>query len=684
MNQKTNTPEQQAQQHWVFKYFLPASVLCIVLASLLFGQIFKQASLSNLVSLTEFNNTHQAKMISRDIWPQYLANNQVNDSAVDKTLYQQIDADIRTRIKDTPVFSVRLYASEGRLLYSPDFSQVGKNVKTPTLSAALKGRSNTAHVFSEQVKNGRHVLVSYFPVVVQGSGEKKIAGAVEVNSDISNLYEQIIGYRNIIVVSTLAVLSLLFVLVVVYVRKTGHSINNQRQADRAENEERVRHVAFHDGLTGLPNRDLFCYRLTSAIAQAKRTESLLAILSIDLDRFKQINDGYGHDVGDQLLKEVSLRLADCVRVSDTVARQGGDDFRILLEGINHVDEVTQIADRIVGSVAQPVSINGHEVYSSASIGITVYPFDDVEAEHLLKDAETAMFACKKNGRNSYQFFSEDMQRANADQLVLEQKLRKALSEDEYLLQFQPVVDVSAGKMIGVEALLRWQNSEYGIVSPVKFIPILEESGVMSIVGEWVMKTACKKVKSWHDSGYEKITMAVNISVVQFRQRNFVETVKIALEESNLDPQYLKLELTESMLMDQSDVAIQKLNAVRSMGVRIEADDFGTGYSSLSYLKKLPIDVLKIDRSFVMDVNKSSDSAAIVTAISALAHSLKLMVIAEGVETMGELKFLSALNCHLIQGFLLSKPLPEADLVKILQSPDHFRNLLEDIKERQAS
>jgi len=700
MSQLNNTSGQKSDpkttQLWIVRYFMPASLLCIVFASVLFGVIFKYIALENLISLSGFNNTTQAKMMSDDIWKRHHTYFLKTESVPDQQWlgldsYHILDADIRRLITDTQIINVKLLNLKGRILYSAEKKQVGKvGQESKAVSDALKGVSFTGLYLRERiqannkVKSERNILSGYYPVYVQVNEKRNIAGVIEMHSDVTDFYEQIIWYRNLIILIAITTLTALFMLMMFYVRKTERSVNHQRQADREENEERVRHVAYHDGLTGLPNRELFCYRLTSAIAQAKRTESLLSILSIDLDRFKQINDGYGHDVGDQLLKEVSLRLADCVRVSDTVARQGGDDFTILLEGINHVDEVTQVVDRIIGSVSQPAVINGNEVYTSVSIGITVYPFDDVEAEHLLKDAETAMQAAKSNGRNNYQFFSENMHRANAGQLDLEKKLRKALSEDEYLLQFQPVVDVSAGKMIGVEALLRWNNSEYGIVSPVKFIPILEESGVMSIVGEWVMKTACKKVKSWHDAGYEKISMAVNISVVQFRQRNFVETVKLALEESNLDPKYLKLELTESMLMDQSDVAIQKLNSVREIGVHIEADDFGTGYSSLSYLKKLPIDVLKIDRSFVTDVDKSSDSAAIVTAISALAHSLKLMVIAEGVETMGELKFLSALNCHLIQGFLLSKPLPEAELVNILESPQHFQNLLMDIKERQAS
>ena len=685
---------QRVTQSWIQKYFIPVSLVCIVVASLLFGQIFRQLALNNLLSLAAFNNEHQANMVTRDVWlyyQDYFTDSGSLPASRNRELYNKLNADIQRHVKDTPVVDLRLLTRNGKIVYSANRKLAGKvSEKNALFTSAVKGNSKTELVFFEQirswgqVKKNRHVLQSAYPLFEQGKSGADVAGVIEVSSDITGLYQHITDYRNIIVLSSVVVLTLIFMIVTVFVRRAEHSAHSQRQADLEENEERVRHVAFHDGLTGLPNRELFCYRLTSAIAQAKRTENLLAILSIDLDRFKQINDGYGHDVGDQLLKEVSLRLADCVRVSDTVARQGGDDFTILLEGIKHVDEITQIADRIIGSVSQPVFINGNDVYTSVSMGITVYPFDDVESEHLLKDAETAMQSSKRNGRNCYSFFTEDMIRANAEQLQLEQKLRKALSEDEYLLQYQPVVDVTAGRMIGVEALLRWNNAEYGIVSPVKFIPILEESGVMSIVGEWVMETACRKLKSWHDSGFAKITIAVNISVVQFRQRNFVDTVRVALKESGLEAQYLKLELTESMLMDQSEVAIQKLNAIRNLGVNIEADDFGTGYSSLSYLKKLPIDILKIDRSFITDVDKSSDSAAIVTAISALAHSLKLTVIAEGVETMGELKFLSALNCHLIQGFLLSKPLPEPALIQVLEDPQYFQKLLLDIKERQAS
>jgi len=314
----------------------------------------------------------------------------------------------------------------------------------------------------------------------------------------------------------------------------------------------------------------------------------------------------------------------------------------------------------------------------------VYPFDDLEIENLLKDADVAMYEAKASGRNKYMFFSDGMQKSNVEKLNMEAKLRTALAGDEYLLNFQPIVDLRKGEMTGVEALLRWNNDHYGIVSPVDFIPLLEESGFMSIVGEWVLLEACRKAQQWQDEGYAPITIAVNVSMVQFRQINFVDTVKSALVQSGLDVKWLKLELTESMLMENNDICMQKLNALRDMGIAIEIDDFGTGYSSLGYLKKLPIDILKVDRSFVTDIHLGNDGAAIVTAIMAMAHSLKMDVIAEGVETIEELKFLSALNCKYIQGYYFSKPLTDAALKEVMAQPDYFLNKLNPDSEQEAA
>jgi len=505
----------------------------------------------------------------------------------------------------------------------------------------------------------------------------------EVSSDVSDFMEATTKTRNMILggifLSVLLVYSVLF-----FYLKRANSIIQRQSIQKSMDEERIRHVAYHDSLTGLPNREMFQNRLTAAMSRAKRNDFLLAILFLDLDRFKQVNDSLGHSAGDMMLKEISRRLLLCLRPYDTVARQGGDEFTMILEGIHHVDEAVMVVERILKAINEPIQIQQDEVVTSASIGITVYPFDDVEIEHLMSNADAAMYRAKEQGRNNYVFYTADMNTSNTDKLAMERKLRQALNEDEYHLYYQPIVDLRTGTVFASEALLRWNSKEYGLVSPGRFIPILEDSGMIGIVGEWVLKTACRKNREWQEMGYPPIQVSVNVSLCQFRQINFVDTVREALDEVGLDPKYLKLELTESMLMDSTDASVRKLEALRALGVSIAADDFGTGYSSLSYLKRLPIDTLKIDRSFVTDVHKSSDSAAIVTAIIALAYSLRLNVIAEGVEEIQEMNFISALGCHLIQGFYFSKPLTESDFIALLADPGILQEKLNAIRTRNQS
>jgi len=667
------------------RYFLLISIVCIVLASIAMGAVFKQNSIANLVKLGEDNNVNVARVISNYVWPKYRDQLKQAASLQAEPMRAQpvmlhLKEDMAVHADATSILKVKIYNPDGKTLFSTAADQIG-NVKKQSkpLSRALAGEIVTKLAFRDtfyarnELLTQRNVLSTYMPIMEKGA-TSDVVGVIEIYSDVTDLYAGVTTERNVIIASMMIILLVLYAILFMFIYKADRTIRFQFD-EKQQDEEKIRHIAYHDGLTGLPNRELYRYKVDSAVEHAKRNNNLLGILFIDLDRFKQINDSLGHSVGDSLLKQVAERLSHCVRGGDTVARQGGDEFTILLEGIRHVDEIVHVCERIVETVAQPYEINGKELFTSASIGVTVYPFDDTDVDNLLKDADTAMYYAKDSGKNHYAFFKSGMKRANLEQMDLERDLRKALEGNEYLLQFQPVVDIRKGEMIGVEALLRWSSQDHGLVSPVKFIPVLEETGVMAIVGEWVLKTACLKARQWQSAGYAPITVAVNISMVQFRRLDFVKSVENALSESQLDPKYLKIELTESMLMDQSTSSIEKLMAVRALGVHVEADDFGTGYSSLSYLKKLPVDILKIDRSFIMDVHKSSDSAAIVTAIMSLAHSLKLGVIAEGVEQIEELKFLSALNCHIIQGYLFSKPLPEDELMKVMADPDFFRNKL---------
>ncbi|MCE5315088.1 MAG: EAL domain-containing protein [Armatimonadota bacterium] len=433
------------------------------------------------------------------------------------------------------------------------------------------------------------------------------------------------------------------------------------QSELLSTRETLRVQATHDPLTGLPNRLLFSDRLTQRLAQARRQEQPLAVMFLDLDRFKLINDTLGHNIGDMLLKSVSERLQGTLREVDTIARMGGDEFTIILSDIDNADSAVVVADKVLQALAEPVILDGHELFVSASMGISLFPSDGGNAETLVQNADTAMYRAKEQGRNNYQLYTEAFNAAAVEKITLEHSLRRALARDEFLLHYQPQVSIGTGKVKGTEALIRWRQPNLGLVSPGQFIPLAEETGLILPISEWVLRTACTQNKAWQDAGLPHMSIAVNISARQFEQNELTPMVENALEESGLDPRYLDLELTESTLMQNPDTAVSILQKLKDMGVRISVDDFGTGYSSLSYLKRFPIDAVKIDQSFVKDITSNPDDAAIAGAVVAMAHSLKLEVIAEGVETLDQLEFLRGLRCDEMQGYFVSPPVPAEDL-----------------------
>jgi diguanylate cyclase (GGDEF)-like protein/PAS domain S-box-containing protein len=449
-------------------------------------------------------------------------------------------------------------------------------------------------------------------------------------------------------------------------------------------QEKMLHMAFHDDLTGLPNRHLLKDRLNQAIRTARHHDRLVATLFLDIDNFKRINDTLGHNAGDMLLKGVAARLQDFIRNSDTIsrsahdemdstiARLGGDEFTVLLSEIKTIQNAAQVAHRILDIIGHPFMIENHEIFITISIGISVYPHDGVDAESLLKHADTAMYYAKDNGRNNFQFYAEHMNRTACERFEMENKLRKALDNREFHLYYQPQLDIRSGNVIGTEALIRWIDAQNNIVLPGTFIPLAEETGLIVPIGEWILYTACKQNKAWQDAGFPPMYVSINISGLQFKQPSFVRTVDKVLQDTGLNPQYLELEVTESILMETTEAAIQTLNELKSMGVRISIDDFGTGYSSLSYLKRFPIDTLKIDRSFVRDVTSDPDDKAIINAIIALARSLNLKVIAEGVETIQQLVCLHEQGSDGMQGYLFSPPLPKESLTQLLKEGKNLK------------
>ncbi len=430
-------------------------------------------------------------------------------------------------------------------------------------------------------------------------------------------------------------------------------------------EERISFLAYHDPLTGLPNRVLLRDRFEQAMAFAQRSGAAVALLFLDLDRFKAVNDTLGHTAGDALLQAVAVRLQECVRQTDTISRQGGDEFAIVLTDLRGSEVAAEVARKILDRLAEPISIGGHVLTTSFSIGISLYPSDGQDFDTLLKEADTAMYCAKDAGRNAYRFFAESMNVGVAATLALHNRLADAVRANEFELHYQPQVDMRTGRICGCEALLRWNSKELGWMLPGGFITAAEETGLIVPIGAWVLREACRQAAAWRGAGLQEIVVSVNLSAIQFRRDNLVDTVRQALAESGLPPGCLELELTESILVGHSESVLDTVRTLKELGVSLAIDDFGTGYSSLAYLKRFAVDRLKVDRSFIKDILVDPDDAAIVRAVIQMARSLKLDITAEGVETPQQATYLVAEGCHVAQGYHFGRPMPPADFARLL-------------------
>jgi diguanylate cyclase (GGDEF)-like protein len=446
----------------------------------------------------------------------------------------------------------------------------------------------------------------------------------------------------------------------------GIALSMRILQQRKRMEDRVTHMAFHDELTSLPNRLMMSQRLDQALSRHRRAGTQLAILFMGLDRFKVINDSLGHEIGDVLLRQVADRLRSQSREGDTIARMGGDEFVVLIENHETLADISTRAQRLVEQLSAPYVLGKKDCHVTVSIGISVFPADGCESQGLLKAADVAMYRAKDTGRNNHLFYSPSMNVHTVERLELESDLRHALERNEFLLHYQPKVEIATGLITGIEALLRWKHPRRGLVSPMDFIPLAEETGLIVPIGEWVLAAACARTKAWQNQGLPKLDVAVNLSARQFADPMLLPKLTRIIRASGLNPSSLELEITESLVMSHGESAVAVLQKLKSIGVQIAIDDFGTGYSSLAYLKRFPIDTIKVDRSFIRDIPADPGDRKITRAIIAMAHSLRLKVVAEGVETAAQLKFLRNQRCDAVQGYFLHRPLPEAEVAGVLE------------------
>ncbi len=631
----------------------------------------------------------------------------VNIAAED---FEELDTFMFSHLQPLNIIKIKIFSKDGKIVYSTDHSIIGQiDDHNKNLEKALKGEivskleiKDTAWDLDNEQRFNVDLVETYLPV---RNKENEIVGSFELYRDISLHQKETkkVLHLSMFLITVLLFLSygLLFILMRRGVKKLREHTDSLSElniefekeiGERKHAEERMNHMAFYDNLTGLPNRYLFQDRLNMSIANAKRTQNKLAVLFIDIDDFKRINDMLGHGAGDHLLKGVADKINNCIRATDSashndeydvnnssVARLGGDEFTVLLTNIQDSQDIVKVARRLMKSVSRPFQLNGKEVYVTFSIGIAMCPDDGNSVESLLKDADTALYHAKGQGKNNFKFYKGFMNELARKNLIMENDLRHAVKGNEMMVYYQPRIDVRTGAIVSMEALARWNKPGEGIISPDEFIPVAEDSGLIVDIGAWVLETACGQNKTWQMSGTPPLTISVNMSVKQFQHEKFLATISNALKNTSLDPRYLELEITENILLQDAEKTIKMLNELKDMGIRLAMDDFGTGYSSFNYLIRFPLDIIKIDMSFIRNITEKAEHAAVVEAIISMSHSLNLRVVAEGVETQQQLDLLREFGCDEIQGYYYSHPLPGGEFTEYLEKSMHKSLAAENIK-----
>lgn len=652
------------------RYFSITSLIGIVVVILILSTFFRYLALQTLMEHQTIANINLTHSFANSVW------NHFNDFVVKSSLLpteelklqrklEHLQLITRQQMHNTNVVKVKIYNLNGLTVFSTDHKQIGKDksqnqgflqAKSGIVASEITFR-NEFYSF-DGVISDRNLISSYIPI---RDPSNSISAIFEVYSDVTPLVERIKVTQYIVIMGVLSTLGILYLFLFLIIRRADRILNSQ-ELERKENENKIRYQVYHDSLTGLPNRDAFSKYIGKAVKRAIRHNKDSALMFLDLDRFKLINDSLGHDAGDQLLIITAKRIKKCLRETDCVFRLSGDEFVVIVDDMDEGKNASSAAHRILETMAEPISLNDHAVIVNISIGITTFPKPDMDVSDLLKEADTAMYRAKGSGHNNYEFYVQEINTISHERLLLETDLHLALKNDQFILHYQTKVDSHSTQVTSVEALIRWNHPEKGRIPPDKFISLLEEIGLINAVGNWVLITACQQLQQWIKDGLAPIRMSVNISAKQFRNPKLVETVRNTIRVTGIDPQYLELELTESMLVEDTEHAIQIMHQLKKLGLSLSIDDFGSGYSSLSYLKHFPVDYLKIDRSFIKDLSTNNKDAAITTAIIALAHSLNLGLIGEGIENEKQREFLKDRGCNELQGFLFSQPV-SADKIK---------------------
>ncbi len=672
------------------RYFSILSLILIGLAAGLLGLLYREVSVRQMTALAEDRNVAMAQIFENALGVP-LGGLMAASVGVDASMLQASDeslemqASVTKLMRGTAVVKVKIYNRLGVTIFSTDPTQIGENsLDNPGFKTALGGTvisdlTHRKHMDTfEGARSDIDLLASYIPIASEG---KAAEGVFELYQDVTPFmtsFRQMLWIVTAVVTAVFAVLYLMQLLVVRRAQGILHDqaerieaarstleiqidartqelrrSNRQLEAEVAERrqaESKLNYLAYHDPLTGLANRRYFLERLEASLSDAVGKNERVAVLFIDLDQFKQVNDSLGHGIGDELLVSVAAALTEHVRLIDMLARLGGDEFICVMESVRSDEEVAMLAQEVIAAFDAPFRIGGHDLFLTASVGISIFPNDGTSVGDLLRNADTAMYRAKALGRGHFHFYTPEMTRDAQERIKIEMLLRRALESGELSVHLQPQVDARGGRLVGAEALVRWNSPELGSVPPARFIPLAEDTGIIIALGTWVLREACRQVMQWRASGFELPQVSVNLSVKQLERPEFVDTLLDILDETGIEPSRLKLEITESVVMAVDD-AFSLLDRLRKIGISLALDDFGTGYSSLSYMKMLPVQQLKIDRSFVVGIGTNPEDEAIIRSVMALAQSLDFEVVAEGVETAEQAAFLSASGCHQLQGFL---------------------------------